>query len=100
MVASDDLRDALSVIYLTYAHSRRSVSIRCQGYIGDFVLGCLAKDLVCGGGWTNHKRKGGTWRMSDGSVRGAGGQISVQGSGRVQYEVSIPEASRWTGGMI
>ncbi|GKB87838.1 hypothetical protein Tco_0960110, partial [Tanacetum coccineum] len=24
----------------------RSVSIRCQGYIGDFVLGCLAKDLV------------------------------------------------------
>ncbi|GJS51604.1 hypothetical protein Tco_0624966 [Tanacetum coccineum] len=45
-VASDDLRDALSVIYLTYAHSRRSVSIRCQGYIGDFVLGCLAKDMV------------------------------------------------------
>ncbi|GKD72497.1 hypothetical protein Tco_1330779, partial [Tanacetum coccineum] len=31
-----------------------------------------------GGGWMNHKRKGGTWRMSDGSVRGAGGQISVQ----------------------
>ncbi|GJS41110.1 putative reverse transcriptase domain-containing protein [Tanacetum coccineum] len=25
---------------------RRSVSIRCQGYIGDFVLGCLAKDMV------------------------------------------------------
>ncbi|GKB70948.1 hypothetical protein Tco_0932360, partial [Tanacetum coccineum] len=24
----------------------RSVSIRCQGYIGDFVLGCLAKDMV------------------------------------------------------
>ncbi|GJY30987.1 hypothetical protein Tco_0414482 [Tanacetum coccineum] len=46
MVASDDLRDALSVIYLTYAHSRRSVSIRCQGYIGDFVLGCHAKDMV------------------------------------------------------
>ncbi|GKB02569.1 hypothetical protein Tco_0830658 [Tanacetum coccineum] len=45
-VASDDLRDALSVIYLTYAHSRRSVSIRCQGYIGDFILGCHAKDMV------------------------------------------------------
>ncbi|GJX05137.1 hypothetical protein Tco_0191053 [Tanacetum coccineum] len=45
-VASDDLRDALSVIFLTYAHSRRSVSIRCQGYIGDFVLGCHAKDMV------------------------------------------------------
>ncbi|GKD85355.1 hypothetical protein Tco_1356509, partial [Tanacetum coccineum] len=26
--------------------SRRSVSIRCQGYIGDFVLGCHAKDMV------------------------------------------------------
>ncbi|GJY54711.1 hypothetical protein Tco_0446375 [Tanacetum coccineum] len=25
---------------------RRSVSIRCQGYIGDFVLGCHAKDMV------------------------------------------------------
>ncbi|GJS38043.1 hypothetical protein Tco_0536425 [Tanacetum coccineum] len=24
----------------------RSVSIRCQGYIGDFVLGCHAKDMV------------------------------------------------------
>ncbi|GJU02778.1 hypothetical protein Tco_1113116 [Tanacetum coccineum] len=46
MVASDDLRDALSVTYLLFAHSRRSVSIRCQGYIGDFVLGCLAKDMV------------------------------------------------------
>ncbi|GJS18152.1 putative reverse transcriptase domain-containing protein [Tanacetum coccineum] len=45
-VASDDLRDALSVIYLTYAHLRRSVSIRCQGYIGDFVLECHAKDMV------------------------------------------------------
>ncbi|GJU25886.1 putative reverse transcriptase domain-containing protein [Tanacetum coccineum] len=42
-VASDDLRDALSVIYLTYAHSRRSVSIRCQGYIGDFVLDVMLK---------------------------------------------------------
>ncbi|GJX84630.1 putative reverse transcriptase domain-containing protein [Tanacetum coccineum] len=46
MVASDSLRDALSMIYLSYAHSRRSVSIRCQGYIGDFVLGCHAKDMV------------------------------------------------------
>ncbi|GJX01531.1 hypothetical protein Tco_0185444 [Tanacetum coccineum] len=45
-VASDDLRDALFVIYLIFAHSRRSVSIRCQGYIGDFVLGCHAKDMV------------------------------------------------------
>ncbi|GKD75583.1 hypothetical protein Tco_0208111 [Tanacetum coccineum] len=36
----------------------------------------------------------------EGSVQGAGGQISVRGSGRVQYEESIPEASRWTGGMI
>ncbi|GJS35173.1 hypothetical protein Tco_0533555 [Tanacetum coccineum] len=26
--------------------SKRSVSIRCQGYIGDFVLGCHAKDMV------------------------------------------------------
>ncbi|GJS68398.1 putative reverse transcriptase domain-containing protein [Tanacetum coccineum] len=26
--------------------SGRSVSIRCQGYIGDFVLGCHAKDMV------------------------------------------------------
>ncbi|GJW00389.1 hypothetical protein Tco_1555640 [Tanacetum coccineum] len=26
--------------------TRRSVSIRCQGYIGDFVLGCHAKDMV------------------------------------------------------
>ncbi|GJT39802.1 hypothetical protein Tco_0939667 [Tanacetum coccineum] len=25
---------------------RRSVSIRCQGYIGDFVLGSHAKDMV------------------------------------------------------
>ncbi|GJS73460.1 hypothetical protein Tco_0706301 [Tanacetum coccineum] len=25
---------------------RRSISIRCQGYIGDFVLGCLAKDML------------------------------------------------------
>ncbi|GJV34476.1 hypothetical protein Tco_1394876 [Tanacetum coccineum] len=25
---------------------KRSVSIRCQGYIGDFVLGCHAKDMV------------------------------------------------------
>ncbi|GJY61481.1 hypothetical protein Tco_0462138 [Tanacetum coccineum] len=46
MVASDDLRDALFVIYLIFAHSRRSVSIRCQGYIGDFVLGSHAKDMV------------------------------------------------------
>ncbi|GJQ99906.1 hypothetical protein Tco_0522891 [Tanacetum coccineum] len=46
MVASDDLRGALSVIYLVFAHLRRSVSIRCQGYIGDFVLGCHAKDVV------------------------------------------------------
>ncbi|GJS15315.1 hypothetical protein Tco_0409787 [Tanacetum coccineum] len=45
-VASDDLRGALSVTYLLFAHSRRSVSIRCQGYIGDFVLGCHAKDMV------------------------------------------------------
>ncbi|GJR68964.1 putative reverse transcriptase domain-containing protein [Tanacetum coccineum] len=45
-VASDDLRDALFVIYLIFAHSRGSVSIRCQGYIGDFVLGCHAKDMV------------------------------------------------------
>ncbi|GJY44150.1 ribonuclease H-like domain-containing protein [Tanacetum coccineum] len=45
-VASDDLRGALSVIYLVFAHLRRSVSIRCQGYIGDFVLGCHAKDVV------------------------------------------------------
>ncbi|GKD06972.1 hypothetical protein Tco_1186657, partial [Tanacetum coccineum] len=28
------------------------------------------------------------------------GQISVRGLGRGQYKVSIPEASRWTGGMI
>ncbi|GJT07907.1 hypothetical protein Tco_0842369 [Tanacetum coccineum] len=46
VVAADDLRDALSVIYLLFTHSRRSVSIRCQGYIGDFVLGCHAKDMV------------------------------------------------------
>ncbi|GJT00760.1 hypothetical protein Tco_0821929 [Tanacetum coccineum] len=26
--------------------NERSVSIRCQGYIGDFVLGCHAKDMV------------------------------------------------------
>ncbi|GJU72187.1 putative ribonuclease H-like domain-containing protein [Tanacetum coccineum] len=45
-VASDDWRDALSVIILSYSHSRGSVSIRCQGYIGDFVLGCHAKDMV------------------------------------------------------
>ncbi|GKB58670.1 reverse transcriptase domain-containing protein [Tanacetum coccineum] len=25
----------------------RSISIRCQGYIGDFVLGCHAKDMLC-----------------------------------------------------
>ncbi|GJV50532.1 putative reverse transcriptase domain-containing protein [Tanacetum coccineum] len=42
-VASDDLRVALSVIYLIFAHSRRSVSIRCQGYIGDFVLDVTLK---------------------------------------------------------
>ncbi|GJT73354.1 hypothetical protein Tco_1032640 [Tanacetum coccineum] len=46
VVASDDLRDALFVIYSIFAHSRRSVSIRCQGYIGDFVFGCHAKDMV------------------------------------------------------
>ncbi|GJV26138.1 hypothetical protein Tco_1378833 [Tanacetum coccineum] len=45
-VAFDHLRDALSVIYLTYAHSRGSVSTRCKGYIGGFVLGCHAKDMV------------------------------------------------------
>ncbi|GJR85532.1 hypothetical protein Tco_0209543 [Tanacetum coccineum] len=28
------------------AQIKRSVSIRCQGYIGDFVLGCHAKDMV------------------------------------------------------
>ncbi|GJU78536.1 hypothetical protein Tco_1275606 [Tanacetum coccineum] len=32
-VASDDLRGTLSVIYLTYAHSRGSVSTRYRGYI-------------------------------------------------------------------
>ncbi|GJT27217.1 hypothetical protein Tco_0907492, partial [Tanacetum coccineum] len=45
-VASDDLCGVSFVIYLIFAHSRRSVSIRCQGYIGDFVLGCHAKDMV------------------------------------------------------
>ncbi|GKC82937.1 hypothetical protein Tco_1138654 [Tanacetum coccineum] len=28
------------------SRGKRSVSIRCQGYIGDFVLGCHAKDMV------------------------------------------------------
>ncbi|GJV23134.1 hypothetical protein Tco_1375829 [Tanacetum coccineum] len=36
----DDVRDKKKEIL------RRSVSIRCQGYIGDFVLGCHAKDMV------------------------------------------------------
>ncbi|GJS87239.1 retrovirus-related pol polyprotein from transposon TNT 1-94 [Tanacetum coccineum] len=49
-VASDDLRDALSVIFglseLKCHELRRLVSIRCQGYIGDFVLGSHAKDMV------------------------------------------------------
>nr|GEW09472.1 hypothetical protein [Tanacetum cinerariifolium]GEZ99127.1 hypothetical protein [Tanacetum cinerariifolium] len=48
----------------------------------------------------NKKVTCGTWRLSKGSVRGAGGQVTVQGSERVQYEESIPEASRWTGGII
>ncbi|GKC67953.1 hypothetical protein Tco_1100551 [Tanacetum coccineum] len=52
------------------------------------------------GGWMNHKLTRGTWRLLEGSVRGAGDQISVQGSGRGQYKASIPEASRWTDGMI
>nr|GFA57834.1 hypothetical protein [Tanacetum cinerariifolium] len=53
-----------------------------------------------GGGWTNHELTCGTWRLSEDSVRGAGGQISVQGSRRGQYKVSIPKPSRWTCGMI
>ncbi|GJW77072.1 hypothetical protein Tco_0138754 [Tanacetum coccineum] len=43
-----------------------------------------------------------TWHMA--AIKGFGirckGQISVQGSERGQHKVSIPEASRWTGGMI
>nr|GEZ91537.1 hypothetical protein [Tanacetum cinerariifolium] len=45
-VASDDLRDALSVLYLTSAHLRGSVSTRYKGYIGGYVLGIHVKDMV------------------------------------------------------
>ncbi|GJT68208.1 hypothetical protein Tco_1019688 [Tanacetum coccineum] len=45
IVAFDLLRDALSAIF-GLSNLRRSVSIRCQGYIGDFVLGSHAKDMV------------------------------------------------------
>ncbi|GJY17344.1 hypothetical protein Tco_0388835 [Tanacetum coccineum] len=38
MVAFDDLRDALFMIHLVFAHSRGSVSTRCKGYIGGFDL--------------------------------------------------------------
>ncbi|GJT39341.1 reverse transcriptase domain-containing protein [Tanacetum coccineum] len=70
-VASDDLLDAFTVIYLVFAHLRRSVSIRCQGYIGDFVLGCHAKDMValCFGklmnvGKTPHQGQTQSWLMT------------------------------------
>ncbi|GKA40473.1 hypothetical protein Tco_0733066 [Tanacetum coccineum] len=42
----DLLRDALSWRLFGLSESRRSVSTRCQGYIGDFVLGSHAKDMV------------------------------------------------------
>nr|GEW77658.1 reverse transcriptase domain-containing protein [Tanacetum cinerariifolium] len=45
-VASDDLRGALFVIYLIFAHSRGSVSTRYKGYIGGLVLGCHTKDMA------------------------------------------------------
>nr|GEW44630.1 putative reverse transcriptase domain-containing protein [Tanacetum cinerariifolium] len=45
-VASDDLRDVLSVLYLTSAHLRGSVSTRYKGYIDGYVLGSHVKDMV------------------------------------------------------
>nr|GEV70417.1 reverse transcriptase domain-containing protein [Tanacetum cinerariifolium] len=45
-VASDDLRDALSVLYLISAHLRGSVSARYRGYTGGYVLGIHVKDMV------------------------------------------------------
>nr|GEX14702.1 putative reverse transcriptase domain-containing protein [Tanacetum cinerariifolium] len=45
-VASDDLRDALSVLYLTSAHLRGSLSARYKGYIGGLVLDVTLKDMV------------------------------------------------------
>nr|GEZ95462.1 retrovirus-related Pol polyprotein from transposon TNT 1-94 [Tanacetum cinerariifolium] len=45
-VASDDLRNALSVLYLTSAHLRGSVSTTYKGYIGGYVLGTHIKDMV------------------------------------------------------
>nr|GEX16269.1 hypothetical protein [Tanacetum cinerariifolium] len=45
-VASDDLRDALSVLYLISAHLRGSVIARYKGYIGGYVLGIHVKDMV------------------------------------------------------
>ncbi|GJY46676.1 hypothetical protein Tco_0435739 [Tanacetum coccineum] len=44
-----------------------------------------------GGGWTNHKLTRGTWRLSKGSVQGAGGQISVQGSRKGQYKAHVAD---------
>nr|GEX00807.1 zinc finger, CCHC-type [Tanacetum cinerariifolium] len=76
-------------------------------------------DRWSGGGFDDswqamwHQSQGDTWHSnhevrgtvaastrSEGSIRGVGGQILVQGSGRGQYKVSIPEASRWTSDMI
>nr|GEX83988.1 putative reverse transcriptase domain-containing protein [Tanacetum cinerariifolium] len=53
-VAYDDLRGALSVLYLASAHLRGSVSTRYKGYIGGYVLGCHVKDMValCFGNFT------------------------------------------------
>ncbi|GKD52044.1 hypothetical protein Tco_1281020 [Tanacetum coccineum] len=85
----------------TWASGTQSADVALpRGLTWDLHADIAASVVLCR--WRLDESQDDTWhmRLSEGSVRGAGGQISVQGSGRVQYEVSIPEASRWTGGMI
>ncbi|GJV37457.1 hypothetical protein Tco_1409934 [Tanacetum coccineum] len=66
----------------------RSVSIRCQGYIGDFVLGCHAKDMVALWKFNfNKKRMFGSSKTGHVKIRGGktkGGRLIPSQSNKRQ----------------